>query len=312
MSHAISYAIPNSEEELTLPSLPDLVTRHGTADAGHTIALNVEKSYLYDWIDNLGYVEKEGEYLGYARGGSTESYDYITKKLFTKKHMMIALEFHKLFNTLYYHVDDAKEAMYLQTRSGGGEQSGTRRSLRLTYNIHAFARHTCQKDKGIHSGCDEINMMASARPWLFKHVSTLYLNSVGQLFESHLSGDDPHSELLRLRKSVLRLTKDVVQVINHTAKPGYLLNALTTKIEPVSSLALRLKHLIDDELYPVFNSAQDEDGQVIWAVEHESKYTAFFFLEFEDHLYAKHIYEHGPGDDDDFIDEVYEDDERMN
>lgn len=298
MSHAILNKRPrsgDSEEEPTLPSLPDL--------AKHTIALNVEKSYLYDWIDNLGYVEKEGEYLGYARGGSTESYDYITKKLFTKEHMIIALEFHKLFNTLYYHVKDAEEAMYLQTRSIGGVQSGKRRGLRLTHNIHAFARHTCQKDKGIHSGCDKI-IMASAKPWLFEHVSTLYLNSVGQLFKSHLSGDDPHSELLRLCKSVLRLTKDVVQVINHTAEPDYLLNALTKEIEPVSSLTLRLRHLIDYELYPVFDSALDEDGDVICAVDESTKYTAFFFLEFERHLYDKHIYEHGPGNDDDFIDEV--------
>ena len=54
----------------------------------------------------------------------------------------------------------------------------------------------------------------------------------------------------------------------------------------------------------MFDSALDEDGDVICAVDESTKYTAFFFLEFERHLYDKHIYEHGPGNDDDFIDEV--------
>ena len=276
----------DSKEE---PTLPDL------------IAINVQRNILYDWIDNLGYVEKEGEYLGYARGGSTESYDYITKRLFTKEHLMIALEFHKLFNTLYYHVDKAEKALYLQTRSGGGESDGRRRRNYLTDNINAFVRHICQKDRGIHSGCDEA-FMEKAKPWLFKHVSRLYLKSVGQLFKSHLSGD----ELLRLRKSVLRLTKDVVQVINHVAKPDYLLDALTQKLEPVSSLTSQTQDLIDDKLYPASGSALDEDMEIIWEMDDPIKYTAFFFDEFEDKLYSRHTYADGPGDDDYFIDVVYE------
>lgn len=171
--------------EENLRKLPEEVSRKCSQEA--------QKNEIYKWIKNLGKIENEGSFGGYARGGSEESYQHISKGL-CKEYRNIALQFHKLFKIFYYHREEGISVLENRTN--------------VTDNVENYVIHTCKKDKGIDT-CENNTFLYKyqSKTWISNAVSNLYLKSVGELVEK--SPDDQNV----LREVLLQLTFDTTVVL---------------------------------------------------------------------------------------------------
>ena len=98
----------------------------------HEVTQDIIKPRIYEWIENRGNVTKEGAYGGYSRGGSKDSYEYVSYAVDKDTVLNAILPMHKLFRILYYH------------RSASDEPHDP---LELLTNVKAFGVSLCERDE---------------------------------------------------------------------------------------------------------------------------------------------------------------------
>ena len=159
--------------------------------------LNPAEDILYEWINDRGAVKDDGSFMGYARGGSKKSYEYIRTAMqafhvYEEKKDVIN-NLNRLFKILYYNSEVAGPNRFIP---GAAKR---------------FAQRVCIEDRALN--CENISEITYYRvnkvQWVYHLIQELFSNSVSLLCDG--KGKE---EKKKLKRTLYNVTCDCVIEFN--------------------------------------------------------------------------------------------------